>query len=443
MKRPSTVVALLFGIFSIVTCVAQTNANPNFFDPYVGIYKLKTNDFVSIAKFDLGDGQNRMLFTDFQSGIIRILSPSSENSFTAGTGLLVNPPVEMQIGFVRNVRNEVTSLIWHQGGAARRVAYRVNLRREEISFRNGEVTLSGMLITPDTRRSHPAVVLLHGSGALNRYSFGPFPDFFISRGYAVLVYDKRGTGSSKGNLEKSTIDDLAADGRAAIKFLKGRKGINARQIGLCGSSQGGFLAALVASRNRDVAFIINLYGMYVPAWQQELYRAEAEMREGDLPDTERAEAFAFMKLEFDVGRTGQGWERLTAEMRQAKNKKWYEYVPHFFSDLNEVRYYWRTLYSYDPALALERVSCPVLALFGALDNSTPVPQTIANMQRASKIAGNRNFTYRVFPKANHGLLESETGYNSEIPKLKRFVPGLFQTMTIWLKEKTSVRRGAV
>ncbi len=310
------------------------------------------------------------------------------------------------------------------------------------------MTLSGTLITPNARSSYPAVVLLHGSGALNRYSFGPFPDFFISRGYAVLVYDKRGTGSSKGNLEKSTFDDLAADGRTAVHFLKGRRGINARQIGLCGSSQGGFLAALVASRNRDVAFVINLYGMYVPAWQQELYRAEAEMREGDLSDTERAEAFAFIKLEFDVGqfdvgRTGQGWERLTAEKRQAKNKKWYEYVPHFFSDLNEVRYYWRTLYSYDPALALEKVSCPVLALFGALDNSTPVPQTIANMQRASKIAGNRNFTYRVFPKGNHGLLESETGYNSEIPKLKRFVPGLFQTMTIWLKEKTSVRRGAV
>src|SRR5229473_7544869 len=116
MKRPSTVVALLFGIFSIVTCVAQTNANPNSFDPYVGIYKLKTNGFVSIAKFDLGDGQSRMLFTDFKSGIIRILSPSSENSFTAGTGLLVNPPVEMQISFARNGQNQVTSFVWQQNG---------------------------------------------------------------------------------------------------------------------------------------------------------------------------------------------------------------------------------------------------------------------------------------------------------------------------------------
>ena len=432
MKVRSTVVALLFGMFSMVTCVAQTNANPKSLDPYVGIYR-STSSFVSIAKFDLGDGQNRMLFTDFKSGTVRILSPSSENSFTAGTGLLMNPPVEMQISFVRNGRDEVTRIVW-QVGAARRVADKVNLRREEISFSNGGVTLSGTLITPAARGSHPAVVLLHGSGGLNRYSFGPFPDFFLSRGYAVLVYDKRGTGNSNGNLEKATFDDLAADGRAAVHFLKGRKGIT--QIGLCGSSQGGFLAALVASGNRDVAFIINLYGMYVPAWQQELYRAEAEMREGALSETERAEALAFMKLEFDVGRTGQDWERLAAEMRQVKTRKWFESVPHF-SDLNELVSDWRTVYSYDPALALEKVTCPVLALFGALDNSTPVPQTIANMQRALKTAGNSNFTYRVFPKGNHGLLESETGYNGEIPKLKRFVPGLFETMTIWLR-----RRGA-
>ena len=171
-----------------------------------------------------------MLFTDFKSGTIRILSPSSENSFTAGPGLLVNPPVEMQISFVRNVRNEVTGLVWQQDGASRELLTRLLFGGEEITFRNGEVTLSGTLITPDTGRSHPAVVLLHGSGALNRYSFGPFPDFFLSRGYAVLVYDKRGTGNSNGNLEKATFDDLAADGRAAVHFLKGRKGIT--QIGL-------------------------------------------------------------------------------------------------------------------------------------------------------------------------------------------------------------------
>ena len=436
MKKVAVLVlALLFSLFSSAVCVAQSVDGPHSFDAYVGLYRSTPDDCVSIAKFDLGDGQNRLLLTDFMSGVIRILSPISKDSFSAGTGLLVNPPVEMGITFIRNERNDVTSLLWQRNGSARRVATKVKLRREEVSFHNGDVTLSGTLIMPMTRAAHPAVVFLHGSGTLNRYSFGPFPDFLLSQGFAVLIYDKRGTGGSNGNLEKSTFDDLAADGRAAIQILKSHEGINPHRIGLCGTSQGGFLAALVASGNRDVAFIINLYGMYVPVWQQELYSAEAEMREGGLSQSERAEALAFMKLEFDVGRTGHGWERLAALRQQAKSQKWFDNVPHFFSDLNELRYYWRTLYSYNPALALEKVTCPILALFGELDNSTPVPPTIANMQRALRFAGNRNFTYKVFPRGNHGLLESETGSHGEIPRLKRFVPKLFNTMTLWLKKR--------
>jgi uncharacterized protein len=433
MKRLSIIVALLFIISPTVICVAQTDVFPNSFDRLAGIYKLNSNDFVSIAKFDLGDGQNHLLFTDFKSGLIRILTPISENSFSAGTGLLVNPPVEMHITFALNKRNEAMRLAWQQNNSAGRTANKVSRRSEEVSFRNGEVKLSGTLITPDTKGSHPAVVFLHGSGALNRYSFGPFPDFFLSRGFAVLIYDKRGTGGSSGNLEKSTFGDLAADGRAAVEFLKNRKGVKPRQIGLCGSSQGGFLAASVAAGNRDIAFLVNLYGMYVPAWQQELYRAESEMRVDGLSESLIAEALAFTKLEFEVGQTGQGWEKFAAVMQQSRDKKWLDYVPKS-SSLDELSHDWRTVYSYNPSLALEKVTCPVLALFGELDKSTPVPQTITNMQRALRVAGNAKFKYKVFPKGNHGLLESETGGNGEIPKLKRFVPQLFDTMTIWLRK---------
>jgi pimeloyl-ACP methyl ester carboxylesterase len=427
------VAAVVFSILPMSICGDGSNTTADPIDPYLGIYSSGDNDFVSIAKFDLGDGQNRLLFTDFKSGVIRILSPNSGNTYSAGAGLLMNPPVEMEISFGKNNANEFTNLVWQQDGS-RRIANRVNRRMQAVSFQNGEMTLSGTLITPGTTGLHPAVVFLHGSGALNRYSFGPFPDFFLSRGFAVLVYDKRGTGSSKGNLEQSTFDDLASDARAAIEFLKSQQGIDPNQIGLCGASQGGFLAALVAAGNRDVAFIVNLYGMYVPAWQQELYRTEAEMRVDGLSEAEISEGLDFIKLEFNVGRTGQGWEKVASVMEKDKKKKWLAYVPKS-SSLVELRKYWETDYSYDPSVALERVSCPVLALFGELDKSTPVSQTIANMQRALKIAGNTRFTYKVFPKGNHGLLESETGSNREIPKLKRFVPGLFDTITVWLQKR--------
>jgi hypothetical protein len=42
-------------------------------------------------------------------------------------------------------------------------------KQEEVSFRNGDVTLSGTLLLPLTKGPHPGVVFLHGAGAEGRY----------------------------------------------------------------------------------------------------------------------------------------------------------------------------------------------------------------------------------------------------------------------------------
>jgi len=412
----------------------QIDAKTAPFERYAGVYESNSKGFLSLAIFDPGDGQNRFLFTDFDTGVIRVLAATENDVFTAGPSFLIASPVESRLTFHRKGSDEATSVVCHRDGVPDQIGTKVNCRREAVTFRNGSVTLSGTLVSPAVGAQHSAVVFLHGSGALNRWSFGPFPDFFLSRGFAVLVYDKRGTGTSKGDLESSTLDDLAADGRAAIRFLKDQKGINPRQIGLCGSSQGGFLAAAVASANPDVAFIVNLYGMYVPAWQQELYRTEAEMRANGLSEAEITEALAFTNEEFTVAKTGRGWDDLAKTIQQSKEKKWWEYVTKGGSSLKELQHSWRTLYSYDPSLALEKVACPVLALFGELDTSTPVTQTIANMQRALTTATNTDFTHHSFPKAGHGLLEAGNGTGSEIAKATRFAPGVFESMTTWLRQ---------
>jgi len=419
------------------TAVAQApdeNAKNTPFERHAGVYKCDSKGFLSLAIFDPGDGQNRFLFTDFDTGISRVLAPVGKDIFTAGPGLLMASPVESRLTFHQNERDETTSVKCHKDGVPDQVGTKVSCTREAVTFRNGSVTLSGTLTSPAGSGPHATVVFLHGSGALNRWSFGPFPDFFLSRGFAVLVYDKRGTGASKGDFESSTFDDLAADGRAAVQFLKGQKSISPKQIGLCGSSQGGFLAAAVASANPDVAFVVNLYGMYVPAWQQELYRTEAEMRAAKLSEEEIAEAVAFTNDQFTVARTGRGWEDFAKTIAQAKDKKWWDYVTKGGSSLKELTDSWRTIYSYDPSLALEKVTCPVLALFGELDTSTPVAQTIVNMQRALTTAKNNDFTHRTFPKAGHGLLEVSSGAQSEIPKATRFAPGVFEMMTTFLRQ---------
>src|SRR5712692_7886380 len=84
-------------------------------------------------------------------------------------------------------------------------------KQEEVSFRNGDVTLSGTLLLPSTEAPHPAVVFLHGSGSEGRYAARFLAEYFTRHGIAALIYDKRGVGKSTGDWKRSDFNDLAGD----------------------------------------------------------------------------------------------------------------------------------------------------------------------------------------------------------------------------------------
>ncbi len=78
---------------------------------------------------------------------------------------------------------------------------------EEVTFANGEITLAGTLTLPSPPARHTAVVLLQGSGPVNRdedvfgmKGFAIIADHFARNGIAVLRYDSRGVGGSTGGI---------------------------------------------------------------------------------------------------------------------------------------------------------------------------------------------------------------------------------------------------
>src|SRR5262249_31118792 len=133
-------------------------------------------------------------------------------------------------------------------------------KQEEVSFQNGEVKLAGTLLTPLKKGRRPAVVFFHGSGPQTRESYLRFfADLFARRGVVALIYDKRGTGASTGEVWYRTgdrFDVLAADALSGVRFLLSRPEVDPKKIGLWGLSQGGWLAPLAASRSKDIAFLI-------------------------------------------------------------------------------------------------------------------------------------------------------------------------------------------
>ena len=140
---------------------------------------------------------------------------------------------------------------------------------EDITFKStsDSIQMAGTLTLPSSTGKFPVVVLISGSGPQNRneelLGHKPFlvlSDHLTRNGIAVLRYDDRGVAKSKGNFSAATSENFADDVEAAVAYLKTRKDIDVKKIGLIGHSEGGLIAPMVAARNKDVAYIVLMAG---------------------------------------------------------------------------------------------------------------------------------------------------------------------------------------
>lgn len=406
-------------------------------DIYPGNYRISPGHVIGIDSFVGDDGKRVLLFSDYKSGLVRRLFSVSDTKFEIGPGFAVPSPVELQVRFVLGGQDgRVSKLIVQAANGTETTATRMATSEKEIHIQSGDATLAGTLIMPESKASVPGIILLHGSGPLTRDSFGPYPHFFASLGFAVLVYDKRSAGSSTGEYLAPGAyypGPFVQDAIAAIHFLQSQEKIERDSVGLWGSSEGGMLTTQVASQTKDVAFIVNSSGFMMPLWKQMLYNREAELRADGFSKSDVADAVEFQELLFQTGRTGAGWDEIRKKQTRVQSSKWF---PMFFQaetpDLQTLRWRWQHVYSFDPLPAVGRVHCPVLGLFGALDTSTPAPVAVANMRRMLTEAGNPDFTLKMFSNANHSLTQAQTGSDSENASAKGQAPDLFDTLRSWL-----------
>lgn len=409
--------------------------DPTAFNQYTGDYQFASNELLVI-----GRTLTQLHYYDPKSRRTGPLLPLSENVFFGGLSNGIHFPVDLKVTFVKDQQGEVTGMNVSQDGASSRFAKKVGLyNNEEVSFKNGDLTLSGTIKTPLQAGSHPAVILLHGSNAQSRYSQNAslefLADHFARRGIAVLTYDKRGVGASTGDWEKASFDDLAADALSGVELLKKRKDINPKQIGLWGISQGAWLVELAASRSTDIAFIIPVSGGGVNPEIQQVKWTELQMRADGFSEEDIQQAVTLQKLKFHFARTGEGWEKYEDAFQKARNKKWFSvYVGSPASKEDSAFEFWRRINSFEPAPVLMKVTCPILVILGERDTITPVPETIANFEKALNESKNKKYKVKVFPKGNHSLLEAETGGEKERPYLKNYVASYYDVMTDWILE---------
>ncbi len=188
----------------------------------------------------------------------------------------------------------------------RSVARAKAYRGEEVSFSNGDVTLSGTLLIPNDREKSPAVVLVHGSSPNERTTYRSWARHFAENGIAALIYDKRGSGKSTGNTRSASMENLADDALAGIKMLRLRRDIDAGKVGIAGHSQGGWIAPLAAARSGDVAFVIVSGAAAVTPAEQSIFHRAGVMREAGMTEIEIGEATRLREQLYLLNRKDSG-----------------------------------------------------------------------------------------------------------------------------------------
>jgi len=334
-------------------------------------------------------------------------------------------------------------------------------KEEEVSIQTPAVKLGGTLTLPPGAGPHPAVVLITGSGAENRdeevFGFKVFrllADHLTRHGIAVLRCDDRGVGASSGSTAQSTSSDFADDALAQVAYLRTRSEIEKAHVGLLGHSEGGLIAPLAASRTADVAFIILMSGPGLTGAEIMLAQSETIGRAAGVTDAQITSNQTLQRQLFAAARTDTGWDEATAAVKAAI-KTAIDALPEARrqaikdpaaliqaqanAQVEAVRSPWFKFFlDFDPASALVKVRCPVLATFGERDIQVPTAPNRAAMEKAFATSGFKNYRIEVFPRANHLYQDAPTGAVAEYTTLtKEFVPGFLDLLVSWTQQQTA------
>lgn len=336
-------------------------------------------------------------------------------------------------------------------------------KEEEVTYQHDGMTTGGTLTIPPGAGPFPAVLLITGSGKQDRdeslMGHRPFliiADRLARAGIAVLRVDDRDIGKSTGNFSDATTEDFAKDAEAGINYLKTRSEIAKDKIGLVGHSEGGVIAPLVASRSKDVAFIIMLAGTGAPGDQLLLKQNDAIARAAGTSEQSIAEQDRALRAVMDELMRGGDDAALKEKIREllrtqiaaspmaATTKPSDEEMNELMDEtMKELGGKWfRFFLAYDPRPALRKVKVPVLALNGELDKQVDADQNLPQIEKALKEAGNKDVTVKKIPGVNHLFQTCRTGSPREYGQINETMnEDVLKLMTDWIGQHCRTQQG--
>lgn len=261
-------------------------------------------------------------------------------------------------------------------------------RESAAQVGSGTWALPGTLTLPVGTGPFPAVVLVHGSGPLDRdETVGPNKPFrdlawgLASRGVAVLRYDKRTlvhrdklAALPRFTVREETVDDALA----AADLLRRTPRVDPRRVFVLGHSLGGMLVPRIGARDAGLAGLIVMAGAARPLEQAIL---------------DQLAYLAAVDGQVTAGETAQ-IEQFKAEAARLPGLTESSTAP----VLGVPPSYWLDLRGYHPPRAARDLRQPLLVLQGERDYQVTMAEFRA-WQEA--LAGRPDAVFRSYPKLDH------------------------------------------
>lgn len=327
-------------------------------------------------------------------------------------------------------------------------------KEEEVTVqnKNADVTLAGTFTYPENGNVFPAVVLITGSGPQDRdealLGHKPFlvlSDYLTRHGIAVLRCDDRGIGKSTGNFRSATTKDFATDALACVEYLKTRKEVDKKHIGLIGHSEGGIIAPMVANKTKDVAFIVMMAGTGLTGEKVLEIQSKLIAKADGEPDEEINKMMQLNTKLYKIAGTEKDSSKAAEKIHKVLDE-FYSTMPDSEKKLPEnskermyaqtkslLSPWFRFFLTYDPKESLSKLKIPVLVLDGEHDLQVSPKENLAAIESALKKAGNKNYKIVEFPKLNHLFQTSETGSPNEYSKIEETIaPIALSTISDWI-----------
>jgi alpha/beta superfamily hydrolase len=333
-------------------------------------------------------------------------------------------------------------------------------RSEEVIYNGNGLQYGGTITTPQGNGPFPAVVLITGSGQQDRdetiFNHKPFAvlaDALTRDGFVVLRVDDRGIGGSTGNFAASTTEDFAKDVNTSIDYLKTRREINDKKIGLLGHSEGGMIAPMVGSQRKDINFIVLLAAPGVKIIDLMAEQNAAIMRSINI-DSSFAEKFKPVYKQIVTVVTNAS--DTASEKRQMKQTvdNWYansdttdlrklgfrsandmnDYVQELTGDYSTP--WFKYFIQFDPQEYLTKLKkVKVLALNGSRDIQVVSQQNLPAVRSALVAGETKTFEVKEMPGLNHLFQTCKKCTVAEYAQLEETIaPAALQTITDWLNK---------